>query len=142
MTRPIYETSRHLSAEQQLADIICQKFNCTLSKMPIKYGLDYAAARNKEICAFLELKCRTNPMQQYPDYMLSMHKLMAAQQILITTALQCLLVVSWTDAIGYTEINPDCYNYGISGRKDRNDPDDIEPVGYIPIDQFKIIHRY
>ena len=110
--------------------------------MPIKYGLDYAALRDQEICAFIELKCRNNPMRQYPDYMLSMHKLMSAQQILMTTALQCYLVVSWTDAIGYTEINPDCYHYGISGRKDRQDPDDIEPVGYIPIDQFKTIHRY
>lgn len=142
MTRPIYETSRHLSAEQKIAEVICNRFNCTFQKVPIKYGLDYAALRQGKICAFFELKCRTNPMRQYPDYMLSMHKLMAAQRINLTTALPCFLAVSWTDAIGYAELIPDCYDYGISGRKDRNDPDDIEPVGYIPIDQFRIIHRY
>jgi hypothetical protein len=125
--------------ESSVISALSKKFNCTFRKMPIKYGLDYAALRNGRVVAFIEIKCRTCRSDKYDEYMISLHKVMAAAKLSSTTNLPCFLVVAWTDAIGYTHISAPSVEFG--GRQDRNDEDDIEPVALIPISHFNISPR-
>ena len=139
MKRPIYETIQDLTNESSVMYALSEKFNCTFRKMPRKYGLDYAALRDGRVVAFLEVKCRTCRSDKYEEYMLSLHKVMAATKLSSTTNLPCFLVVAWTDAIGYTHISAPSVGFG--GRQDRNDNDDMEPVALIPINHFHIVPR-
>ena len=135
--RPTYETTEHLSAEKQLADFLQQKFNCTFKKLPVKYNLDYAMERDGVIKGFIELKCRTVPSTKYGTLMMTLHKLMAAEQITRTSGLPCYLGIQWTDQVKWIEIKHGIYEYAFFGRKDRNDPYDAEPMALIPINKFK-----
>lgn len=137
--RPLYETAGHLAKESATKALLEKKFNCTLSKIPMKMGLDFAALRNGEVVAFLELKCRNATAEQYPTYMLSLHKLMAAKNLTSATNLPCFLAVQWTDNIGFVALPPPDMKIRLGGRADRNDPDDIEPVVHFPISRFKMI---
>lgn len=139
--RPIYETEQHLSAEKKLADFLQEKFNCTFEKLTISERLDYAAVKDGRTKAFFELKCRTNTMNKYPSAMISAHKVHAALKAATETNLPVYLAVQWTDAIGYTEIKPELYEYKVGGRKDRQDPHDIHLQAYIPINLFKVLTK-
>ena len=78
MNRPLYETQADRDNEAAMADILQRRFDCRLTKMPIKYSLDYMATRKGSAVAFIEVRQRKNPMAQYPTYMLSMYKMIRA----------------------------------------------------------------
>jgi hypothetical protein len=136
--RPIYENAQSLEAEAALARVIEAAFGCVLRKLERKFGLDFVAMRNERGAAFIEAKVRTNAMGRYPTYMVSMHKAIYAESIQRVTGLPTLLVVQWTDAIGYAPLGEQ-YPISFMGRTDRGDPADVEPVCLIPIEQFKRI---
>lgn len=135
--RPRYETESDLSNERQVISIFSEKFKCTFSKMPIRYGLDYAMSRDGKVRAFAEIKCRSSPVSQYDTYMLSLGKLVSAHNLRVATGLDCFLMVRWTDAVGYIKMDSG-FSVAVGGRLDRNDWQDIEPVVHYPIDSFKI----
>ena len=137
--RPMYETKADRGREAEFSLLLSEVFDCTLSKLPIRYGLDFSAVRNGRVVAFMETKIRTNPVGQYPTYMISSGKLIHADALTSATNLKCLLAVRWTDAWGYTELKmtPESV-ISIGGRSDRGDEQDIEPVILIPISCFKV----
>jgi hypothetical protein len=102
-------------------------------------AFDYAATRGKNITAFVEVKTRTNPMHKYPTYMISMTKVMNANAVFMSTGTPSLLVVKWTDCMGWVQLNQNKFTLEIGGRRDRHDAQDIEPVCHISIDLFKVI---
>jgi len=138
-TRPIYETRADRGREAEFSLLLSKKFNCTFSKLPIRYGLDFSAVRDGRVVAFVETKVRTNPVGQYPTYMISSGKFMHADALSRATGLKCMLAVRWSDAWGYTELtmSPDI-TVSIGGRMDRGDEQDIEPVCLIPISRFTV----
>ena len=87
------------------------------------------------------MKCRTNPKDKYPTYMLSLDKWLAGMNMHLFGGLPFVLVVQWSDCIGFLK----CVNaikhitIDMGGRKDRNDSQDIEPVVYIPTNLFKVV---
>ena len=107
---------------------------------------DFSENRNDEKIgvAWLEIKNRSNPIKQYPTFMLSMAKIMTAQQLSEASGLPSFVVVRWADAIGYTRIDSDdeyeldVAYIGIGGRTDRNDAQDIEPLVYIRNSAFTL----
>lgn len=137
--RPIYETLADRGREAEFSLLLSQKFKCTFSKLPIRYGLDFSAVRDGRVVAFVETKVRTNPVGQYPTYMISSGKLMHADALSRATGLKCILAVRWADAWGYTELamGPSV-TVSIGGRVDRGDEQDIEPVCLIPISCFRV----
>jgi hypothetical protein len=130
--RPIYETQDNLDAEKKLVGILEGEWHCKMRKLSRKAQIDYAIFRKGELVGFAEIKCRTNRKDAYKTYMLSLDKISAALRLNAITALPVLLVVSWSDTTGCMRIvKPDEVNIG--GRVDRNDPQDIELVGYYDI---------
>jgi hypothetical protein len=139
MNRPFYETQADRRNEQELADIISSTYNCDLHKMPIKLSLDFMAMRDGKAVAFFEMRNRSNEMKGYPTYMLSLYKCMMAKLLHQTTGLPAFLAVQWTDVAGIVKIPPDNFTVEIGGTVRRNDPQDIEPMVYFNVSDFKII---
>jgi hypothetical protein len=137
--RPIYETSHDLANEASVADVLSFAWKCDMVKLQVRDAFDYAALKGKNITAFIEVKARTNPMHKYPTYMVSMTKVINANAVFIATGTPSLLVVKWTDCIGWVKLNQNNFPLKIGGRKDRNDSQDIEPVCHIAINLFKVI---
>ena len=139
--RPRYETEEDLSREGEFSRIASEKFRCTFQKMPVRYGLDYAAIRDGKIVGFAEMKIRTNSAYAYPTYMISLTKMMAARDLWQVTGLRSFLMVMWSDAWGYTRLSGVFDDLTFNGRSDRADWQDMEPVMLINMERFRIAKR-
>ena len=137
--RPLYETQQDRDNEQSMAHIIEGQFDCSLTKMPIKLSLDYMATRNGSAVAFIEARQRKTPMQQYPTYMISLYKAMMASTLTEATGLPCFLAVQWSDVAGICRLPSENMDIRIGGTTRRGDPQDIEPMAYFDVANFKVI---
>lgn len=137
MNRPIYETPESLKNEDEVASKISSAWNTKLNKLPIKYRVDYAAERSGTIVAWIEVKCRKYNMNDFDTFMLSLDKYLASVELGNTTNLPVTLVVRWKDKIGYADLLHCTGVIKMGGRKDRGDPQDVEPAVYIPMDEFR-----
>jgi len=135
--RPLYETEETKEREQRLGDIVAQKWQCDLQKVSIKYSLDCLALRDDLPMAWVELRCRTNAMLQYPTYMISLAKVQGAKRLEEDTGLPAFLVVEWSDKIGYVNLAQVDWTLGFGGMNEVRDWQDQEPVCLIPIDTFQ-----
>ena len=141
MSRPMYENEQTLIEEREVALILEKAWNCSFSKMPIRYKLDFAIHRNQKLIAFCEVKCRDvsiDKLTEWGGYLLALGKYMAAKELTETTKKPFSLIVTTTEGIyhrKFTEFNET--DYRVMGRKDRDDWQDIEPCVLIPINTFK-----
>ena len=144
MTRPVYENAQTLQAEARFAARLAASWGCQVKKNPARYKLDFSMMRGSSVAGFLEVKCRDCTRGQYLDYMLAADKFMAARHLTTTLGLRAVLAVEWRDSAGWADLSsPDLgYRIGHGGRFDRGDPDDLEPVVYIPISKFKILRPH
>jgi hypothetical protein len=139
--RPIYETQEDLASEQGVAKHLAKVWRCEMSKLPIRYHLDFVAQRGKNAVAFCEVKVRTYSMEQIGKmggYMLSLGKWSSAKQMCEASGLPFILVVKAADGIWYAIIDsfkPD--SVIVNGRQDRGDWQDIEPCVLINQSRFK-----
>ena len=139
MNRPLYENSDHLDKEFAVMQKVCNAWNCSATKLPIKYGLDFSISRDGGIVGFCEIKCRTKPFGAFAGgYTISLDKMMAAKRLIEITGLPVALIVDCPDGIFYTKF-ASITKFGIihGGRSDRNDWQDIEPMAIIPFNSFK-----
>jgi hypothetical protein len=137
--RPIYETPADQSREEQVRVWLERHCRCTAVKLKPLYQFDHALVQDGEIQGFAEIKCRTFPSTQYRSYLISGDKMVKALAWRELAGVPCYLVVAWTDAIGMFLIEPgQDYTVKLGGRKDRKDPQDLEPCFYIPLGWFKI----
>lgn len=138
--RPTYENQRTLADERSTADTLEQLYNCELKKMPIKMSLDFMAMRDGVAVSFIEVRNRKNSRTTYPTYMVSLYKYMMASSITQTTGLPCFLAVQWADSLGIVKMPcEDGVAIGWGGLTSRGDPQDMEPMAYIDIDQFRVL---
>ena len=135
--RQMFETAETKEREQRLGDIVAHKWRCELQKVSIKYHLDCLALRDDIPLAWVELRCRTNPMLQYPTYLISLAKVQGAKRLEEDTGLPAFLVVEWSDKIGYVNLAQVNWTLGFGGRNEVRDWQDQEPVCLIPIDTFQ-----
>lgn len=141
MARPLYESQSDRDNERRLADAIERQNNCQLHKMPIKLSLDYMATRDGLAVAFFEMRQRKNKMHAYPTYMISLYKVMMANNLTLTTGLPCFLAVQWADKAAVCRLPQeyDEMHTMVGGSVQRGDPQDIEPVIHLGMDSFKEI---
>lgn len=138
--RPIYENAETLRLERATADYLEERLGGQLIKMPMKLSLDFLVMKDGAGVAFVEVRNRSNAMRQYPTYMLSLYKVLAASSLTQATGLPSFLAVQWTDACGIVKLPPmDGMAVGYGGHNSRNDPQDMEPMCYIEIDRFEVV---
>ena len=138
--RPMYETKEDLSNELDAVAVAEKLWNCTMSKLPIRYHLDFVAKRGDKAVAFCEVKTRNYTMEQIGrmgGYLMSIGKWSAAKQLHDCTGLPFILVVRTTDGLWFgtfRDFTPD--DVMVRGRTDRNDWQDIEPCVLINVSKF------
>tara|TARA_Y100000310_G_C20172212_1_gene574200 strand:- start:140 stop:574 length:435 start_codon:yes stop_codon:yes gene_type:complete len=138
--RPLYETEADLEEERFFTDTLCSLWDCDARKLPLRYKMDYALQRGGIIRAFLEVKVRNYTKDYFETYMLSMEKVLAARQFSEFAGVPSILAVKWKDASGFIVLNTlEDFELGFGGRVDRDDSQDMEPVIFIPIKNFKVI---
>lgn len=141
--RQLYETQEDLSSEAEVANYLSKIWKCEMSKLPIRYHLDFVAQRGKNAVAFCEVKVRNYSMEQIGKmggYMLSLGKWSSAKQMCEASGLPFILVIKATDGIWFSLIDsfkPD--SVIVNGRTDRDDWQDIEPCVLIKQSRFKRI---
>lgn len=135
--RPLYETAQDQAGERETLQIICDRLQCQAVKLPLNARADYLLHTGGNAKTIIEIKHRTNSMGKYDTYMLSRGKYRALENW-SQMGFHAAIFVQWTDALGYVKV-PTLHTTGRGGRYDRNDPQDVEQVVYIPTCQFKII---
>ena len=137
--RPIYETPDDLANEEAIKELLILMWDVRFHKLPRAYHVDWMLTKKGEAKAFAELKCRKNPRRQYPTLMLSLHKWMHGKAMAEEIGGSFIVLVKWEDGIYWHKQGWCDVTYGVGGRKDRGDSQDIEPVVHIPTDYFKRI---
>jgi hypothetical protein len=136
--RPIYETKADKANEQKVAEKITAARGYMMEKLARMHQMDYAAFSTGGLKAFIEIKCRTNPMAKYPTTMCGMDKVLYARQVQQAFGIKSYLFVQWTDRLGYICMNEPC-ELDLGGRIDRNDPNDTGMYAYFDISKFKVM---
>ncbi len=144
MTRPIYETDTD-RVEQWLAVVPLSVLTGTVAvEMPPLAPWDFEMTRNGSAVALVEVRCRSNARAKYETFMCAARKLVKLQAAANARRIASIMLVRWSDAVGFVKLNAiDLATFGraVGGRVDRNDPLDIEPVSHIPIDMFTLMSR-
>lgn len=132
--RPAYETAQDRSKEREVADTLQQLWHCEFVKTPRFYLFDYVIMRDSAAVAFCEIKCRS---KRYDTLMLSLHKWTAGIQLSQMTGLPFVVVASVPEGIYWHEVKARPSSIIVNGRRDRGDPDDVEPCVLLPYSDFK-----
>lgn len=135
--RPIYETDEDRSREGEVAAYIEQKYNCKFVRSEKLTVVDGVLLHpNGNAAALVEIKVRNNESARYPTYMLSATKWRNGLAEATNQGVVFLLVVRFTDGVFVTKLKQK-YQVGEGGRRDRNDPKDIEQCIFIPMSDFR-----
>ena len=139
--RPIYESENDMTAEEETALKCAELFKAECKKLPKLHPLDFAFLRDGHICSFAEIKCRTCRHDEYKTYMLSLDKMIKARMVTAFSGVPCLLIVRWSNRIGFIDMKTEYNSIAMGGRSDRNDTQDIEPVIHWNVDKFTFINH-
>ena len=132
-----YETEDTLAQEQEVCELLAQR-GLIFEKLPPREVVDFAILGEKGFIGFMEVKSRTCASDKFETYMLSMAKFMRMKQLVTLMGIPTVLVVKFTDRIMKLWIYDKTPHYvEIGGRRDRADPDDLEPVVHLKMDLFK-----
>lgn len=140
----IYENEATLQTERLAITEVATLWTVSVVKLPRKYSADFALIREgggeRKVVAWAEFKSRTNPINKYPTYQVSLYKYMRMTSIATETGIMSLLIVQWADCTGYIQL-PTPVNVVFGGTTHRGDWEDQEPMVEIPNSMFKIISR-
>ena len=142
MNRPLYETNADRQKEAQVAETLASLWLCEIIKMKPACVVDYAIKRSGKIVAVMEIKCRNYTYQQLHEMgglILSAHKLQSAKAWTDTHKVWFVLAIGLPDGIyatTFSGVEWPVFDLVIAGRYDRDDKQDTEPCGLIPMERF------
>jgi hypothetical protein len=113
-------------------------------EMPQYHWYDYEA-QYEGVQVNVEIKCRDIKWGQYPTIILSKTKFMKGYDRLVNHGERFRFVVRYKTGIQVLKMKDDILthvNFKKGGRRDRNDPRDIEDVADIPLKLFKPFAYY
>lgn len=139
MMRPRYESETDRANERIVEDAL-RNLGIEAHKLPVSYRLDWLLTKDGVARGFAELKARRCNMKDYPSVMISLSKVMAADQLTQTTGLPCYLILLYRDALARVEFHED-FTVGMGGRTDRDDPADYEVCAFFPIERLSVISQ-
>jgi hypothetical protein len=141
--RGLYETQDDLDRENSVVKTLEKAWNCTMTKLPIRYHLDFVIKRGDKAVAFCEVKTRNYTMAQidsFGGYLMSIGKWASAEGLTRASGLPFVLVVKTSDGLYHAifkDFKPD--DVLVRGRTDRNDWQDIEPCVLLNTQRFKLL---
>ena len=134
------ENAESKAAEERLIAILCEATGAKAHKLPRRYSIDYIMMRGANTAGWVEVKERKNRRDQYPTYNVSLYKYLNLLDLAAKTGVPGLLLVGWSDGVGWVRVPCD-HEVVWSGRTDRGDAGDIEPMVSIPISAFRMLRH-
>jgi len=135
--RRMYEKEEDLRREKEFAVELGEINGLRPIKLSTKWGLDVAMVdKHHNVKAWMEIKCRKNASTKYTDYMISLHKLLAAKRLEELTNRPAWLAVRFVDCDLIVRLNKAPFVTMYGGRWDRDDWQDWEPVAKIEMIHF------
>jgi hypothetical protein len=147
VNRPIYETRANLDQELSVAAVVARKWDCVPVKLPMKYSVDFALVRNKQIKSFCEMKSRNYTLTQLDKMggvMISFDKWMKAKSICRSANVPFILIIQTVDKkIWYSVFSDEFVRMPtyLGGRTDRNDSQDIDACVLLDAKLFKLLEE-
>jgi len=138
--RTAYETLETLQAERSFMHRYEAAFSVHCEKLPVSYRLDYAVMEMGQVVQWLELKNRSHAMHKYPAYWISLGKFLHGAALADRTTISFILAVRFSDCdalVNCSALSRKQWGIAHGGRRDRNDPADMEPLVTIPINLFE-----
>jgi hypothetical protein len=139
MARTFYESSKDLDEEKSVATFLSSKWNLTFYKLKPSYKIDWIIFKNGQVSTVAEIKRRHVNRLTYDTLMLSLDKWMTGKAMAAEMKVPFMLLIKWDDGLFWYKAGVSPVTYGFGGRKDRQDPQDMEPVVFIPVRHFKEI---
>lgn len=132
----LYETDANRKSEADVLSTISAKYNCEVEKCSHLSPVDaFLLNGDGSHGAVVEVKVRRNEHTRYPTYMLSYTKYKSIVAISEAENIPPLLIVRFTDGLYATKLTGN-YDIKEGGRRDRNNPNDIETCVFIPMQEF------
>lgn len=135
----MYESKEDLANEKEVANFLSSKTGFVFHKLKIAYHVDWLVMDKGKPKYVAEIKRRFNPSTEYPTLMLSLQKWMKGKEMAAEMNIEFVLIIKWNDGLFSYKAEKDGVTYGFGGRYDRDDPQDQEPMVFIPVSKFKRI---
>ena len=137
----LYETREDLERESELAGIAEICFQVQMHKLPPSHGIDYAATRDGKLVAFLELKTRRFPFNQYPTTVINFKKFCRLCEYSDAAGVSPCLLIKWSDQVRYLVLDKDArasavHKWGGQTTNPR-DEEDLQVMTHFSISLFK-----
>jgi len=141
--RPRYENAESLRLETSFRQHLENIWGVTLEKLKISYEIDCGVTKNDRVVGLAELKCRRYNFGDFPTYLLSLQKFRTGIVYSRVMHVPFVLMVEWLGRgdnppepsikqYVFQKSHLDIIDFAMAGRRDRNDPDDIEICAMIP----------
>jgi hypothetical protein len=143
MTRPIYQTPAHLVAQREIIAQYSRARRMIAVEMPDLSRYDYEMHDGKAVREIVEVKDR--PKIRFRSikesgYGISHRKLSDLRNAARSRPVGAVLLVRMSDGLYVAPIpSGGKWRTAMGGRKDRNDPQDIEMMEFVPQSQFRKI---
>lgn len=94
--------------------------------------------------AIAEIKRRSIDFEDYDTIHVSLNKMKRVNEEAYRLNCRAIFIVQFNDGIFYFEIPRDLKGFPVreGGRRDRNDPHDIESMIHFPVDQFRPLRNF
>jgi hypothetical protein len=141
--RPLYESDQDRSNEAEVARQISQAWGCFVRKLDATNSADYLVEKDGYIVALLEIKCRNysfDQLQKLGGLFISKQKIDRVMLVCVSKNIWFTLAIRLPDGIYALSAKEwPAFEVVRAGRRDRNDPADIEQCYLIPMDYFGAI---
>jgi hypothetical protein len=141
MTR--YNTTKATAKEKALIERVVPLWSVIAQKNPEFHKIDFSLSiKEKEsIIGFVEAKCRDCNHKEYSTFFISLAKYISACELTKFTGIPTFILVEWLDHTKYVKVPCKTVDIRMDGRIDRGNPDDYEPMIYIPITEFRPVEE-
>ncbi len=132
----ILDTEVDRLTEAEIASRAGPLLSVRLVKLPQFYPLDFVGVgETGTICMWVEIKRRNVEFAHYPNYFLSLHKIVAAYNLNKVTYFPAFFVVQFHDVLAYADMLAQPWEVGWDGAAGRAP----EPVALIPRYAFNLL---
>jgi hypothetical protein len=138
--RPTYERSQDRKKQEELILLLWAEHpSLECFEMPRFAPYDYEFRQSGKAVAMVEVKARSLARHRLPNYVISCRKMDTLRELVYRLGCPAYLLVGFADGVSVFQITQQLFPRRTSGRRDRNDPQDMELCEFIPIKLFRAL---
>ncbi|MCA1776102.1 MAG: hypothetical protein LC676_10970 [Loktanella sp.] len=128
LPRPLYARQKDDDNERTVASVLERHYGVTAQQTPRRYVVDLLLLHpNGRPHSWVEVKARTIPFRGAPYLIMSLEKVIGLQVMAAATGIASRIAIKLTDGVFIAECPKRPVEFKMSGRRDRGDPEDMEP---------------